>query len=242
MTVKEIKEGMTAPEVAEVIKENFEELNNEKATKEGLSELESEVELIELLNKGIIIDSSLEAIKFSGSGVWNPATETITYNKKIRVDKIKTILLDGDEKFAVGVLYYDRQMNYIGYSWYSVKTTVDIKDGAYYAVFSFRRADQSDGFTEEELLGYNIRMRCNDSNFTIMLKSLSFIQTNGNSVVWADGSDGNIINAVYNEDVLAYESFEVSHINSGLKVIQPKITYDDDYSIKNRPQLEISKI
>ena len=215
----------------------MESLQNEK-----LTELASEVEDIKLLDKGIKIDSSLKAIKFNANGVWSTTIETVTYNKRIRVDKIKTILLDSDVVFAVGVAYYDKQMNFLGYLWYSKLTTININDEAYYAVFSFRRHDQSEGFTEDELLGYNIRMRCDASNLSVMLKSLSFIQTNGDSVVWPDGSAGNIINAVYNEDVLAYESFEVSHINSGLKVIQPKITYNDDYSIKNRPQLIISKI
>lgn len=79
------------------------------------------------------------------------------------------------------------------------------------------------------------------NNLMIMLKSLSFINTSEDNVVWADGSTGKF-DGIYNEFVLAYESFEVSHLNSGLKVSQPKITYNDDYTIKNRPELIVSKL
>ena len=44
MTVKEIKEGMTAPEVAQTIKENFDALNTEKETVGNVGKVKESVD------------------------------------------------------------------------------------------------------------------------------------------------------------------------------------------------------
>lgn len=198
---------------------------------------------ISFANKGLKItdDTLLRNIKFNGQGQYLNATETVTMDLYIKVNGVETVFICGNADFATGVTFHDKQKRYISNKWYSSNNIIDIPAGAYYAVFGFRRSDQSDGITADEVIGYNVNIHSSGSDLIVMLKSLSYINTGEDNVVWPDGSSGKIT-GVYNDFVLAYESFEVSHTKSGLKVSQPTITYNDDFTIKNRPQLIVSKI
>jgi hypothetical protein len=62
------------------------------------------------------------------------------------------------------------------------------------------------------------------------------------SVLWEDGSDGTITFGDYNAAAIAYDSFSVTHVNSGLKAVQGKVTRDADYLITDKPKISIATI
>lgn len=97
MTVKEIKEGMTAPEVAEVIKENFEELNNEKATKEELTELGSKVGGGIILKQG---NFSSRLVAYVNSGFFVETNDDFAVMNviNISIDGVREIIAPDDSE------------------------------------------------------------------------------------------------------------------------------------------------
>jgi len=59
------------------------------------------------------------------------------------------------------------------------------------------------------------------------------------TVIWADGSLGVITYGDYNATAVAYDSFIVTHINSGLTVTQPKVTRNAANNITTKPMVTI---
>lgn len=104
------------------------------------------------------------------------------------------------------------------------------------------KAYMRSGASEDGYIDYSIY--CNDVvdsylNTARMLRSFDFVNTNGSSIIWSDGSEGTIIQKLYNDDETAITDLTVSNTKYNAKVVQPTITYDSEGVATNYPDVVI---
>lgn len=72
-----------------------------------------------------------------------------------------------------------------------------------------------------------------------IMRSEQFDQIGTDKVQWIDGTIGDILSLVFDENSLSVSSYAITY--KDYVVTQPTITYNDDYQISSKPQLLITK-